>query len=402
MKCTAGPNSSSSAAVSSAIELHSRWPGPPRSSGPCRQLITARPCSPSGPDSSTLSPGSMRSKPSRAAGCTRPRPVVVSDQPVAGGPLHDLGVAGDDLDARRLGRPAGGVQHPPQQGDLQALLDHQRQADRQRLGARHGQVVDRPADGQLADVPTGELQRLDDVAVGREGQPCRPQPGARPRRSGGAGPAHRPGPAGSPRAAAQRSTARPRRGPTGCARGPPSGYPPSLPLPCRRAARRSYLYAAAQAPSETDHARADRVARRAPAGKQRAVRRQQPPADHVAAPTAGQLVAFYLRQVESPRPRRTPRTSSRSSRPLAGMTPSARQRASATVNTSSISRWAAALPPAETGGYTLVAAGLALRPAAPGSPPGPPGSGPARTPPPRTAGRTRGRSARRPHSPGSR
>ena len=42
------------------------------------------------------------------------------------------------------------------------------EAERQRPRARHGEVVDRAVDGQLADRAAGEADRLDDEAVGRE------------------------------------------------------------------------------------------------------------------------------------------------------------------------------------------------------------------------------------------
>ena len=60
---------------------------------------------------------------------------------------------------------------PAQVGDREALLDDEpgREHERPRAGDR--QIVDRPVDGQLADVAAGEEERLDDVRVGREGEP---------------------------------------------------------------------------------------------------------------------------------------------------------------------------------------------------------------------------------------
>jgi hypothetical protein len=82
----------------------------------------------------------------------------------------DLRVAGDDLHARLVGGGRGRVQDAPQQIDLEALLENQSERDVGRRRAAHRQVVDGSADGQAPDVAAGELQRLHDVAVGREDQ----------------------------------------------------------------------------------------------------------------------------------------------------------------------------------------------------------------------------------------
>ena len=50
----------------------------------------------------------------------------------------------------------------------QPLLEHQREAERERPRAGHGEVVDRAVDRELADRAAGEAQRPDDVGVGRE------------------------------------------------------------------------------------------------------------------------------------------------------------------------------------------------------------------------------------------
>ena len=49
-----------------------------------------------------------------------------------------------------------------------SLLEHQRQAQRERTGARDGEIVDGAVDGQLADRAARKAQRPDDVGVGRE------------------------------------------------------------------------------------------------------------------------------------------------------------------------------------------------------------------------------------------
>ena len=52
----------------------------------------------------------------------------------------------------------------------EALLEHQRERQRERTGAGHREVVDGAVDGELADRAAGEAQRLDDERVGRQRQ----------------------------------------------------------------------------------------------------------------------------------------------------------------------------------------------------------------------------------------
>ena len=85
--------------------------------------------------------------------------------------LDDLGVARDDLDARR--RRGGGdrLDLGAQVVRREPLFEHQRERQRERAGAGHRQVVDGAVDGELADRPAGEADRLDDEAVRRHGEP---------------------------------------------------------------------------------------------------------------------------------------------------------------------------------------------------------------------------------------
>jgi hypothetical protein len=82
----------------------------------------------------------------------------------------DLRVAGDDLHTCLVGGGRGRIQDAAQQIDLESLLEDQSKREKRRRRAAHGQVVDGAADGQAPDVAPGELQRLHDVAVGREDQ----------------------------------------------------------------------------------------------------------------------------------------------------------------------------------------------------------------------------------------
>ena len=85
--------------------------------------------------------------------------------------LHDLGVAGDDLDARR----ARGFRHragdPAQQVNRHAFLDDRRAGKIQRPRAADREIVDGAADRELADIAAGEEQGIDDEGIGGEGEP---------------------------------------------------------------------------------------------------------------------------------------------------------------------------------------------------------------------------------------
>ena len=91
------------------------------------------------------------------------------EQPVGGAALHDLGVAGDDGDARlaRRGRHAGADGAQVVQGE--ALLDDEGGGERQRPRRRRRQVVDGAGHGEPADVAAGKPERLHHVRVGGEG-----------------------------------------------------------------------------------------------------------------------------------------------------------------------------------------------------------------------------------------
>ena len=95
----------------------------------------------------------------------------VDEDAVALAAIDDLRVAGDDPHA---GRP-GGLGHRSHDAakrfHRQPLFEDEARAEVGRLGPGHRQVVDRSADGQRADVAAGKEQRVDDEAVGGEGQP---------------------------------------------------------------------------------------------------------------------------------------------------------------------------------------------------------------------------------------
>ena len=94
----------------------------------------------------------------------------VEIKPVAPAALDHLGVAGDDLHPRGPGGFAQGLNHARERLEGQTLLDDERAAEVFRLSAAHGQVVDRAADGELADVATREKERRDNEAVGGENE----------------------------------------------------------------------------------------------------------------------------------------------------------------------------------------------------------------------------------------
>ena len=83
--------------------------------------------------------------------------------------LDDLRVTRDNRNAGLLGHLAHRVRYPAQVLDEKALLEDHADRDVARYSARHREVVDRAADGQLADIAAVEEQRLHDVRIRREG-----------------------------------------------------------------------------------------------------------------------------------------------------------------------------------------------------------------------------------------
>ncbi len=83
---------------------------------------------------------------------------------------HHLGVARDHRHARLQRGPCDRRGDSPQVVDGEPFLDHQRQCQRQRLGAHHGDVVDGTVDGQRPDVAAGEEQRVDHERIGAHDQ----------------------------------------------------------------------------------------------------------------------------------------------------------------------------------------------------------------------------------------
>ena len=90
--------------------------------------------------------------------------------PVGRAPVDHLGVAGDDLDARRPGRRRHVGDNGPQFRHRQTLLEHERGRQPPRLGTHHGEVVDGAVHGQVTDRTSREAQRLHDERVGAEHQ----------------------------------------------------------------------------------------------------------------------------------------------------------------------------------------------------------------------------------------
>ena len=90
---------------------------------------------------------------------------------VAGALVDDLGVAGDDLDPGIARRARHRLRDPAQQIDRHPLLDDDGAGQIERHSTADGEVVDRAADRELADVAAGKEQRVDDIGVGGEGEP---------------------------------------------------------------------------------------------------------------------------------------------------------------------------------------------------------------------------------------
>ena len=85
--------------------------------------------------------------------------------------MDDLGVAGDDLDARLGRRARHRAGDLPQEVDRHAFFHDRRAGKVERRGPADRQIVDRAADRELADVAAGEDQRVDNEGVGGEGKP---------------------------------------------------------------------------------------------------------------------------------------------------------------------------------------------------------------------------------------
>ena len=84
---------------------------------------------------------------------------------------HHFGIAGDNGDA---GIPRGlrhAVHHRFEGGHLQPLFENKPAGEIARQRAAHRHIVGRTAHRQLADIAAWEKQRIDDVAVGGEGEP---------------------------------------------------------------------------------------------------------------------------------------------------------------------------------------------------------------------------------------
>ena len=92
----------------------------------------------------------------------------VDDDAVDLAAAHDFRVAGDDdrarLAAGRRPSSAGSSRASSSAKPSSRITPQVRPSDAR--GAHHGQVVDRAADGEAADVAAGEEDRMDDVRVG--------------------------------------------------------------------------------------------------------------------------------------------------------------------------------------------------------------------------------------------
>ncbi len=82
--------------------------------------------------------------------------------------LDHFGVAGYDSYARLVRRLTQRLHDAAQVGDRETFLQDDAQREIERRRPRHGEVVDRAANGKPADVAAGEEERFDDVGVGGE------------------------------------------------------------------------------------------------------------------------------------------------------------------------------------------------------------------------------------------
>ncbi len=85
--------------------------------------------------------------------------------------LDHFGVPGDDSDTRLARGVCHAVHHRRERLHRQTLFEDESAGEVAGNGAADGHVVGRAADGELADIAAGKEQRIDDIAVGGEGQP---------------------------------------------------------------------------------------------------------------------------------------------------------------------------------------------------------------------------------------
>ena len=95
----------------------------------------------------------------------------VDEEPVRTALSDDLGVPGDDADARLCRGLAHRLGDGAEDLDLQALLDDESRRQSEGLSTAAGEVVDGAVDGEVADVAAGEEQRVDHVGVGGQRDP---------------------------------------------------------------------------------------------------------------------------------------------------------------------------------------------------------------------------------------
>ena len=94
----------------------------------------------------------------------------VDEDAVATALFDHLGIAGDNLDAGGFGGLAHGLGDARQNVDGEALFEDERGGEVERFGATHGEIVDGAVDGERADIAAAEEERLDDEAIGGEGE----------------------------------------------------------------------------------------------------------------------------------------------------------------------------------------------------------------------------------------
>jgi hypothetical protein len=84
---------------------------------------------------------------------------------------HDLSVAGDYFHAGLCGGVLHRAGDAAQQRDVEPLFGNNRAAEEKRPGAADGEIIDRAGHRQPADIAADEEQRVDDIGVGRKGEP---------------------------------------------------------------------------------------------------------------------------------------------------------------------------------------------------------------------------------------
>ncbi len=122
------------------------------------------------PETRTASPGLRPMRPDGDARAQHADARRIDVAAVAVSALHHLGVASDDLHARRGRGRSHGLRQSRQVGQRKSFFQDEAGAEELGIGAGDGEIVDRAIHGQRADRSTGKKQRLHHKGIGAHGE----------------------------------------------------------------------------------------------------------------------------------------------------------------------------------------------------------------------------------------